>query len=111
MPDAPYRRSAILKAAARLFEHYGCGKTTIADVAREAQIGVGTVYLEFDSKEAIVKALSQSTHDRVLDAMRSANTGDDYAKRLSAVLVARTECFVALRRKGQHACQLLYQKT
>lgn len=105
------RRSAILRAAARLFEHYGHGKTTMADVAREAQVGVGTVYLEFESKEAIVQELSLTTHVGVLDAMRAANEGDDHAKRLTAVLMARTECFLRLRSKGPHACELLHCKT
>ena len=106
------RRSAILKAAARLFEHYGHGKTTIADVAREAQVGVGTVYLEFESKEAIVSELSLSTHVGVLEAMRAASTrGADHAERLTAVFVVRTECFLQLGAKGQHACELLHCKT
>jgi AcrR family transcriptional regulator len=106
------RRRVILEAAARLFEHYGYAKTTMADVAREAQIGVGTVYLEFDSKEAIVQELSSSTHAGVLKAMRaSADKSTDDAKRLAAVLMARTDCFLELRNKGQHACELLHQKT
>lgn len=106
------RRSAILQAATRLFEHYGHGKTTIADVAREAQVGVGTVYLEFESKEAIVQELSLATHVEVLEAMRraSARTGE-HANRLAAVLDARTRYFVALKKRGQHACDLVHCKT
>ncbi|HVH42698.1 MAG TPA: TetR/AcrR family transcriptional regulator [Labilithrix sp.] len=105
------RRRAILKAAARLFEHYGHAKTTIADVAREAQVGVGTVYLEFESKEAIVQELSLATHVGVLDAMRAAiKPEDDHATQLTAVLLARTRCFVELRRKGEHACELVHCK-
>ncbi|MBX3264186.1 MAG: TetR/AcrR family transcriptional regulator [Labilithrix sp.] len=106
------RRAAILKAATRLFEHYGHGKTTIAEVAREARIGVGTVYLEFESKEAIVEELSLSTHAGVLDAMRAASeVSDDHAARLAAVLHARTRCFLELRKRGQHACELVHCKT
>lgn len=103
------RRAAILRAAARLFEHYGHGKTTIADVAREAEIGVGTVYLEFDSKEAIVKELSHETHSGVLESMREAMKGErDDGKRFAAVMMARTKCYIELRTKGQHACELLH---
>jgi|GEM_PF-463368 len=106
------RRTAILRAATRLFEHYGHGKTTIADVAREARVGVGTVYLEFESKEAIVQELSLSTHVEVLEAMRAASQAcPDHANRLSAVLEARTRSFLELRRKGQHACELVHCKT
>lgn len=107
--DSSERRKKVLEAAARLFEHYGHGKTTIADVAREAHVGVGSVYLEFDSKDAIVSELSLSTHISVLDAMRTASKKYvDPAQRLMAVLVARTECFLRLRQKGQHACDLIH---
>jgi AcrR family transcriptional regulator len=106
------RRSAILKAAARLFEHHGYGKTTIADVAREAHVGVGTVYLEFESKEAIVQELSLSTHVGVLEAMRIASRKEtDHGARLTAALLARTRSFLELRKKGQHTCELLHYKT
>ena len=111
-PTSSDRRSAILKAATRLFEHYGHGKTTIADVAREAKIGVGTVYLEFTSKEAIVQELSLAAHVGVLDAMRAAvKPDDDFAAQLTAVLEARTRAFVDLRKKGEHACELVHCKT
>ena len=106
------RRSAILEAANRLFEHYGHGKTTIADVAREAHVGVGTVYLEFESKEAIVQELSSGAHVAVLDAMRAAaETEREAPARLAAALAARTRCFLDLRSKGQHACELVFCKT
>jgi AcrR family transcriptional regulator len=105
------RRDAILRAASRLFEHYGHGKTTMADVAREAHVGVGTVYLEFDSKEAIVQELSRSAHAGVLEAMRAAIVDDDPARCLKAVLMARTARFLELRDKGQHACELLHCRT
>jgi AcrR family transcriptional regulator len=113
MSSPSERRVAILQAATRLFEHYGHGKTTIADVAREAQVGVGTVYLEFESKEAIVQALSLSTHVEVLEAMRTASARHqgDCTARLTAVLRARTSSFVALRKRGHHACELVHCKT
>src|SRR5262249_28897563 len=76
-------------------------------------VGVGTVYLEFESKEAIVEALSLSAHIEVLEAMRAASTrgAQSCAARLAAVLRARTSCFVELRKRGQHACELVHCKT
>ena len=41
--NEPDRRLLILEAAGRLFRHYGPFKTTVADIAREARVGVGTV--------------------------------------------------------------------
>ena len=41
------KREAILAAARTLFAQKGYEETTIADIAREAGIAVGTVYLYF----------------------------------------------------------------
>lgn len=105
------RHRLILECAAKLFRHYGPAKTTIADIAREAQVGVGTVYLVFPSKEAIVEELSSSAHDEVLKAMRSIATArahEDLAQRLGGVLDARIAEFQRLSQDGQHAGELFH---
>jgi len=61
---------AILRAAWKLIRHYGYGKTTIAEVAREAGVGKGTVYLYFRSKEEIMLALVDWTNERINDHLR-----------------------------------------
>ena len=107
------RRRAILHCAARLFSHYGQSKTTIADIAREAEVGIGTVYLVFPSKEAIVEELSSTAHVRVLDAMRDiaeARAGDSFSERLAGVLEMRVAMFQKLAQEGQHACELVHCK-
>lgn len=105
------RRRAILECAARLFRHYGYSKTTVADIAREARMGVGTFYLVFPSKEAIVEELSSSAHDKVLDAMfevAEERAHDTFAERLEGVLEARVATFQELAEEGQHACELVH---
>jgi len=107
------RRNAILQCAARLFSHYGQSKTTVADIAREAQVGIGTVYLVFSSKEAIVEELSSSAHERVLAAMKEvaeARGGDSFSERLAGVLETRVAMFQKLNQEGQHACELVHCK-
>jgi AcrR family transcriptional regulator len=77
------RRQRILRAAERLLSHYGFAKTTVADIAKEARVGVGTVYLEFSSKEAIVATLSMQVRQRALDSMRACCVGHtSYAERI-----------------------------
>jgi AcrR family transcriptional regulator len=105
--DPSARRAQILDAAERLFRHYGPGKTTIGDIAREAGIGVGSVYLEFSSKDAIVSELARRRHDRVIEAMRAAARGGGFARRLSAALEARVEALFELAAQGAHACDLV----
>jgi AcrR family transcriptional regulator len=105
----PARRALVLDTAARLLRHYGPMKTTIADIAREAGIGVGSVYLEFCSKDDIVEALSQDGHARVLDAMRAAlGAAGSHADRLRSMLDARFLAFFELSDEGAHAADLLH---
>jgi len=56
-----------LEAAAVLFERYGYRKTTIEDIAQEAGIGKGSVYLRFESKEEIGMAWLQSLHEHLFE--------------------------------------------
>lgn len=106
----PSRREHILKVAAQLLRHYGPQKTTMADVAREANVGVGSVYLEFPSKDALVEELSRRQYRAVLDAMRltSEDAARHPAERLVRVLEARAVSFLALLDGGAHACDLLH---
>lgn len=101
------RRASILSAAERLFRHYGPGKTTMADIAREAGIGVGSLYLEFPSKDAIVRELAHDRHDRVLVAMRAASERGTPAERLSKMLEARVRTLLELAEGGAHACDMV----
>jgi AcrR family transcriptional regulator len=72
---ATERRKRILEATERLLRRYGPAKTTVADIAREAEIAVGAVYLEFASKDAIVEELSQGQHRAVMAAARRRGRG------------------------------------
>lgn len=102
------RKEQILQAAERLFRHYGFGKTTVADIAREANVGVGSVYLEFDSKEAIAAELSVQRYRCVLEAMRAAaNAPGTSAERLIAMFDARLESLMRFATDGQHGQELI----
>ncbi|MDH5681734.1 MAG: TetR/AcrR family transcriptional regulator [Spirochaetota bacterium] len=54
MPDEKDQvRGRIISAAKKRFEHYGYHKTTVEEIADDAGIGKGTVYLHFRSKQDI----------------------------------------------------------
>ncbi|WP_437475673.1 TetR/AcrR family transcriptional regulator [Sorangium sp. So ce1014] len=108
--SASERRQRILEATERLLRRYGPAKTTVADIAREAEIAVGAVYLEFASKDAIVEELSQGQHRAVMAAMRAAAAGDDlpFCDRLRAVFDTRARSFLELAGSGAHACDLVH---
>ncbi|MGI8467081.1 MAG: TetR/AcrR family transcriptional regulator [Pyrinomonadaceae bacterium] len=51
------KREAILRAATRVFSQNGYFNSKVADIAREAGIADGTVYLYFKSKEEILHSI------------------------------------------------------
>src|ERR1700752_5132014 len=51
------RRTQILDAAARVLAERGYHRTTVRDIAREAGIADGTIYLYFSSKQELLLAL------------------------------------------------------
>jgi len=55
--DNPEREARILDAAAALVAHFGYDKTSVSDIAREAGVSKGAIYLHFDSKESLFEAL------------------------------------------------------
>ncbi len=55
------RPGEIVTAALELFVERGFTATKLADVARRAGVTKGTVYLYFDSKEALLKAIVRET--------------------------------------------------
>jgi AcrR family transcriptional regulator len=48
------KRPEILDAALRRFLHYGLKKTSMLEIARDAGVAVGTLYLYFEDKDALV---------------------------------------------------------
>lgn len=51
------REERILDAAAELIPQFGYDKTTVSDIARQAGISKGAIYLHFESKDALFEAL------------------------------------------------------
>lgn len=60
-------KDTILDVALKLFQRFGYQKTTVEEIAREAQIGKGTVYLYFSSKEEILLTLIQNFHQAMIE--------------------------------------------
>ena len=74
--DAQRNRARVLAAAERVFTERGTGAST-EEVAREAGVGVGTVFRHFPSKEALLQALVVEHLDRVAADAREHATSSD----------------------------------
>jgi AcrR family transcriptional regulator len=86
------RREEILDAARRVFAARGFRGTTIADIAEEARIALGTIYLYFPSKEAVFGALNHRLGELIAEALRSESPAisleDTTARRVRATFDA-----------------------
>jgi AcrR family transcriptional regulator len=70
-------RQELITAAVRVLAEKGLHDTKIADIAAAADIGVGTFYLHFPTKEALFDAVVEETVTRfkaTVDAAREAET-------------------------------------
>jgi len=83
-------REAILDASNRLLIRYGYKKMTMDDVAHEAGIGKGTIYLYFRSKEEVALSCADRRTREIQERLReAANSPAAPAERLHRMLVMR----------------------
>ena len=66
---SPHKANNILEAAIRTFASKGYYQTRIKDIALEANVADGTIYLYFSSKEDILKAVFDATMSDFLDVI------------------------------------------
>jgi AcrR family transcriptional regulator len=86
----PGPRDAILDAMERLLARYGYRKTTVDDLAREAGVGKGSIYLHFPSKEEVALCSIDRVVGRVQERLRELADADAPApERLRRMLAAR----------------------
>src|SRR5881275_1020408 len=71
--QAAATRTAILDAAQKLFEEQGYAATSMAAIAREAGVALKTVYLAFETKSGLLRAL---WHLRVRGDEQAAPVGE-----------------------------------
>lgn len=67
--DARRNRAAVIEAAKQLFADQGLD-AQMPDVAKAANVGVGTVYRHFPTKDHLVAALVAERFDRLADRAR-----------------------------------------
>jgi len=74
--DALKNRERLLVAAGQVFEEKGL-EASVADVARAAGVGMGTLYRHFPSKEALVEALVSDVLETTIALARDAAVRPD----------------------------------
>jgi AcrR family transcriptional regulator len=83
-------KDGILDATDRLLARFGYRKMTVEDIAVEAGIGKGSIYLHFSSKEEVVLSHIDRIVDRLLERLKEIARSDaSAAERLRLMLLAR----------------------
>ena len=89
------RRQQIIVAAKRVFSEKGFNKATMEDIAKEAELSPGTLYLYFKNKEELYASLSlrilQYLHIRVTHVNKETSLTPD--KKLSALMEAMYDVY------------------
>lgn len=83
-------KDTILDSTDRLLARFGYRKMTVEDIAVEAGIGKGTIYLHFSSKEEVVLSHIDRIVDRLQERLREIARSDaPAAERLRLMLLTR----------------------
>jgi AcrR family transcriptional regulator len=105
------KRNRILDAAQNLFLRYGVKRTALDDVVREAGIAKGTLYLYFDSKDALFAAVAEQLCAEVLrNAEEAIASSSSSASRIVGCLDAYIGSMHRLIAQSPHVAELTESK-
>ena len=86
------KREAILRAAITVFAHNGYFNSKVADIAREAGVADGTVYLYFKSKEEILHSVfDRSVEEALAEAKEKIESISDPGEKLRQIAYLHLE--------------------
>ncbi len=101
------KKSDILSAAKKLFGKYGVKKTTMRDIAAEAGLAVGTLYLYFENRDEVVLACAEAFEQVHKATATAAIAGDGTpAERLKEYILARFRAAADTRTSDSHVAEI-----
>ncbi len=103
----PAKREAILNAAKQRLRKYGIQKTKMQEIAKDAGIAVGTLYLYFKNKnDILIASIEAHAQQHILYAEEILNSTKSPPEKLKAYIVCRFHESQETRNSGSHAAEL-----
>jgi AcrR family transcriptional regulator len=99
-------RAKLMRAALQLFRERGVDLTTIAEITERSDLGKGTFYRHFESKSALLLALTEDAVDRLLQHIRGATDG---VEGLQSIMARLLDVHVAFFTEHADEFTLLFQ--
>jgi TetR/AcrR family transcriptional regulator, fatty acid metabolism regulator protein len=91
-PAVSDKHAAILRAAIRVFANNGYFNSKVADIAREAGVADGTVYLYFKSKEEILHSIfNRSVEEAIAEGRKQLEQISDPIEKLRRIALLHLE--------------------
>jgi AcrR family transcriptional regulator len=101
------KHQAIIDAARDRFNYYGISKTTMQEIADDAGVAVGTLYLYFRNKDELIVACAEEFvehHKRDAEAILAEDLAAD--EKLRKYVVSRFRMADRMRTGSRHAAEL-----
>lgn len=101
------KKNDILNAAKKLFRKYGVKKTTMRDIASEAGLAVGTLYLYFENRDEVVLACAEEFEQVHKNEAKKAIDGEgEPAARLKEYIMTRFRAAAETRTSDSHVAEI-----
>jgi TetR/AcrR family transcriptional repressor of nem operon len=94
------KRDRLVEAAKDMFYQQGVTRTTLADIAQQAEVPLGNVYYHFRTKEALIEAVIQDHLQDLQAFLAHISLNPDPRQRLLALVAAGQESEQAVARYG-----------
>src|ERR1700747_1025330 len=93
-------RTRLLNGAEKTTYPYGCGSSSIADIAKEARVPLGNVYYYFKTKDEIGGAIVELRVSRFKNLLQNLNKASSPKERLCGFVDIKIQNREALARSG-----------
>ena len=99
-------RKRLIEKGSELFSRLGVAQTRATDIAKEAGVAVGTLYLHFENKQGLLRAILKDGAEDLLASFRG--LAQNPTTDIAAAVRAHTEIMVCFAEERPSFCHILF---